>query len=167
MPFLSMGWNENRAERKNATSSLCLPRPGFGCLHRVKRCSLVTRCGRLLGSLAGQSVRWLFGHCLCPLSSVTPPPTAPTWERKITERESRNKWLCKWKKTNAGQLLAVFSSHKSALGGTENTENGCRHFLKWVRQPCWCQCPNPPNIRLPLLRQTEAHVWCHVIGRGE
>ncbi|KAL1257551.1 hypothetical protein QQF64_010795 [Cirrhinus molitorella] len=60
MAFLSLGWNENRAERKNATSSLCLPRPGSGCLLRVKRCSLVTRCGRLLGSPDGQSSQMTF-----------------------------------------------------------------------------------------------------------
>ena len=53
----SLVGNECRAEgeRASGTSSLCLPRPGFGCLLRVKCSSLVTRCVRLLRSPTGQS----------------------------------------------------------------------------------------------------------------
>lgn len=107
--------------------SLCLRRPGFGCLLRVKRCSLVTRCGRLLGSPDGQSVRSPSGRCRFQLSSLTPPPAVPTWERNTQrERESRNKWLSQWKKckTNASQLFAVLSWHEGAPGGAEKGREG-------------------------------------------
>lgn len=67
---------------KTSLLSPCLRRPGFSCLLRVKRCSLVNRCGRLLGSPDGQSVRSQSGRCRFQLSSLTPPPAVPTWAKK-------------------------------------------------------------------------------------